>query len=1491
MRSKRQGRGARGGGRDEIRPAPVAEASVPAPRPPSHAPGSPGSPGVALIAIIMLLAGLLAIAGPFLLSTALEARESRLFAARARARIAAEGALSRALWCLSRTTEGTERAGLYGFPFDTPDYDTLDELAVDFEFARPPVPKGQKPPPWPGVLEGEGRLAPTEFRNPRGEIWRAEIEDEQGKINVNSATPALLGNLLGSAVLEADDNSSLRVGSTLGFASDGDDRTVDGFVRVGREIIAYTSKTETTLDGLARGCFGTDVEAHPRGSLVFDARGWAIARFKFPLRPGGGPLTRFQSVPAILRISELNMTMGGKSMALEPETYEAVERCLTAVSYRPKADGWVRREKVVGGAFDADRRDFVLRDNTNFGPGTVVRFVDSEGRVRGYGRVYRAKHQQPPVPTGASVTLEYGCGFGWDGQSEIYMEAELPHAINVNTARFPVLVACMTGLALSTGGPSVTPEQAALVANRLISKSVRDERGRDVKAIRNKEDLDAVLLEAVQAGDISAVERQAILENATVPGSTWLKTGTAPFCFRAYNLFTIEATAAVNSPTSGRPLAVHTVREMVQMPTDASGVFLVRSQKEFEEQIKFGVGRKVNTWPVWLGLSQNNNVPDENTADGVGDVRLATGRAAERSLPGAVVHDHFENNQPGRIITPDGLVLQGGALAYGGAFNSGANGVLPGEAEAWFASRDWSGSIFHAQGQDGDLLDVYYDRAQGELVMDLSDGTVNGNDFKFKTVQYRQAYNLGDNVWQHIRAAYKSSRLGGQAFQVDGGMVAPAGAARYSPMCTLGEALDAPASNPAPPVRNVAVDDTSAFPAAGAFIIDGEIFEYTGTDATTFLNVRRGRRYTQPMAHQPGAPVQIYGYSVRIADIPLVSGRVADDIAANPVTTINKAPKAGPPAVPGGIDDAATTIPVVNTAGFQSSGYLWCGQECIYYGKKSATEFQDCIRGQLAGPAAAHGHGTSLSQISLMVTNYDNYPNSGTVQIDQSGSATVVEWLDYYQKRRDAAGRCYLMATFYQNPTTHAWYRNWGRGSYGSGARNHDKGAKVLPVFDVHGPQCGNTSSPQFEPVTVMNPDGSREARKLKRVYEYTGIERDIHNNYVRYGHTFKVGLDDFVARDYRGARLLKFPSGELATRLPLLAVGGGFQGVIDELRVCTGQTVTGALPVNSTDPAYGRLNATATNVIVQMPSQAAANQVPATGGAVRIDDEMIYYQGRTVSQITLPYTPQLPYRVPPIVGVPPWDGDQSDPRPNYRPWVVTLTGVRRAVLGTRGADHAPGTAAAFLDCFPVTELAGGLTDTASDVNVRSATGFDDEGYLVAGSEIVGYTRRAGNTLKEGMFRGAFGTQAQVHGAGELTFPLPFRYWDRFIPESDSSELACFQGGFTAAGSNWYDLELAIMGNPSRVYTLMRFDGQPEWSAKPTNREGGLYAFFGTGPHRLRTSSNRPVRADQIEYRVFFPYALGDSRGDAWKETPAVDTVAVSYGNPLVVMRREVGGR
>ncbi|MHC4914764.1 MAG: hypothetical protein ACYTGB_04665, partial [Planctomycetota bacterium] len=736
-----------------------------------------------------------------------------------------------------------------------------------------------------------------------------------------------------------------------------------------------------------------------------------------------------------------------------------------------------------------------------------------------------------------------------------------------------------------------------------------------------------------------------------------------------------------------------------------------------------------------------------------------------------------------------------------------------------------------------------------------------------------QPYNLDLSTWYHIKAIYKSTRLGGQAFVVDGTQVAPAGPGRYDPMTKLVGDLD-DTSTPS----EIDVETTAGFPSRGAVVIDSEIFEYDGKNPTQFLRVRRARRYTQMHPHTGGAAVQIYGYSVKVSgSIPLVSGRVSGDMEANPRCRIDMPPSGTPPSG-GGIDDDDTEIKVDDTDGFQPSGYIWVGRECIYYDRISATKFLDCERGVRGTTAADHADRSRISAASLRVSSLAGYPGSGYVQIDDAGNRDRVEWL-HYSEKRPYKDRRYLLPAVLTDSRGRKYLESW-RGRFGTGFRPHDDGAKVIPVFRLQGPQCGDRNSPQYETVTVVDNSGSSEQHRLKHVHEATwpNYTNTIPRQFTSWGHEWRAAFDDFTSRTYSGdeCRLLRFPSGELPLRVDDFKVAPGMQGVVDEIRVASKHSAAGFLPLDLTlapaDPG----------VVVQMPSDQQARAVP-SAGILTLGEEIIYYSRAAAGRRRLPFTPRVPFQK-----------GKSDPEDYHRKDfpVVTLSGVRRAALGTNSRTHGPWSPAIFMEAQPVTELNGPTAGAIDTVPLSSAGGFEDEGYALVGSEIIGYARKRRGSLEGAHFRGAFGTTSQAHAAGTLALPLPFRYWDRYLPESDRSEMAFYQGSFSAKGTRWYTLSLNVAGTTwTRIRTQVRFDGVPGWDSVPASREGELYEFEGPGPHQLRTAGGRPVRADQIEYRILFEYLAGAAAGDGWKQTPRIDSLFIEYGNPLVVLRREVGIR
>lgn len=326
--------------------------------------------GAALLLVIAVIIALVAIATPFALSMRLHERSARSYAARARARRLAGGARNIAVRTAMDSHASRERAD----PTD-PNADDVDTIA-EFE-------------PEPQDFTG---LTTMTFNDPRGEMYRVEVKDEQGKLDLNTASPFAIAGLLGMTNLTAgvryEEQNELPVQSTLDFYSDGNPATIDGVLRVGGEYIAYRHTTETAFQGLIRGLYlsrpmklddgaeGNDTEdkVHfKEGTLVCDARAWKIAGHPFWSVLGtvrDGRLNDFRTLSSIKTIADwdhgalvlgltlmrygvtldelraMNLTGPLKQLGIDPSSYERLPREESEDEAVKRADA----EKAVEGA-------------------------------------------------------------------------------------------------------------------------------------------------------------------------------------------------------------------------------------------------------------------------------------------------------------------------------------------------------------------------------------------------------------------------------------------------------------------------------------------------------------------------------------------------------------------------------------------------------------------------------------------------------------------------------------------------------------------------------------------------------------------------------------------------------------------------------------------------------------------------------------------------------------------------------------------------------------------------------------------------------------------------------------------------------------------------------------------------------------------------------------------------------------------------------------
>lgn len=280
---------------------------------------APGRRDAALILVVVVIAALLAIAAPFVLSMRLHEKSSAGFEAQVRAEHLAESGRNLAAAHLLRSHPDEERRAreLAGDLASDPEgVDTWDEVSD--------VPLGPLP----------GRFG-LRTDDPTASLLHVEVQDERGKLDLNTAGGDALANLLGvtvsTAPLSYDATDELRVEDSSAFWSDGDPTTLDGFVRIGSEDIAYRhiDRARHALQGLTRGYLfsrwippeddAVRRELHPAGSLVQDGRGRKIALdplWRYLGTEREGQLARFDNVAAVRRIADWELGVARMRLVL-----------------------------------------------------------------------------------------------------------------------------------------------------------------------------------------------------------------------------------------------------------------------------------------------------------------------------------------------------------------------------------------------------------------------------------------------------------------------------------------------------------------------------------------------------------------------------------------------------------------------------------------------------------------------------------------------------------------------------------------------------------------------------------------------------------------------------------------------------------------------------------------------------------------------------------------------------------------------------------------------------------------------------------------------------------------------------------------------------------------------------------------------------------------------------------------------------------------------
>ncbi|HTE05472.1 MAG TPA: hypothetical protein VK824_04685, partial [Planctomycetota bacterium] len=386
-----------------------------------------GERGIALIMVILALVALAVVAAPFALSMRGLQSQARYSFEQEAARADCDVALAAACAHLQQTHPFLDAAS----PWSD---DRLELFPPDLA-AR-----------YPDLLP----------RAPKGAIRSVTIADEQGKVDLATASPYLLGNLLGGRTLLTADidaqQGALPVASTEGFPD-------AGLAWVGREQIEYSSREPTLLGELRRGTASPTMPLAPAlphavEDDVLDGRLLLLCQHGWRIRPGA--FDGFRRVDGLKEIA----LYGGQAY-----TADDLQRVRDALTVAGGPLRFVAPQRVL--AVTSGRHgesELVVPDGRRFGAGTVVQLTTA-GRESEWNLVLDC--------------ADWGGGEGWHlalllpvalrHEQGSVVAALARHPVNVASASPRVLQALLQGVGESAIADVINAREALLLATALVA--------------------------------------------------------------------------------------------------------------------------------------------------------------------------------------------------------------------------------------------------------------------------------------------------------------------------------------------------------------------------------------------------------------------------------------------------------------------------------------------------------------------------------------------------------------------------------------------------------------------------------------------------------------------------------------------------------------------------------------------------------------------------------------------------------------------------------------------------------------------------------------------------------------------------------------------------------------------------------------------------------------------------------------------------------------
>lgn len=410
---------------------------------------------------------------------------------------------------------------------ETPDYDGLDEWPVGVDL-----------PEAFDDLRENGRV-----------LLGGEVTDLQRYLSLDSASPLLLANVIGTATRLTED-----------FEPDASSMVVDGaqnlpeqgYLWVANEVVSYDSKEGNTLLGVQRGLlreygFADGTAGVRQQSLVLDYRCVLASIWPFFGPDRDGKRVPYKAVGELLEIQKADM---GTFTASE---MDAFERVFAVDAQAETAPTWGRPERIFEELQGGLSRRMTVRSAVHLGAGSTVRIRNLSSGEFEYGVLMRASTQRPgraqlQLPSVFQLDLLMPVSKSFPAVDTV-VEPLVPAPVNVNTASAEVLTALFAnvrrsdGLRIpagnqrqSTAPPNISPSAAAELADEIVQLRFQASGVVGGGPFTGWQDLVERFLAPKLAGAGNSPTRNKWIDlyrNIRTGRSSQLEMGTAPLCFKS----------------------------------------------------------------------------------------------------------------------------------------------------------------------------------------------------------------------------------------------------------------------------------------------------------------------------------------------------------------------------------------------------------------------------------------------------------------------------------------------------------------------------------------------------------------------------------------------------------------------------------------------------------------------------------------------------------------------------------------------------------------------------------------------------------------------------------------------------------------------------------------------------------------------------------------------------------------------------------------------